>query len=97
MVEEGMIEETEAVLKQGYAPTCPALSSFGYKEAVQVIQGQMPRKDFLPALLKGTKAYAKRQRTWFRTQVSPVWFEANESSNKEEIVLRMKTFLQIMK
>jgi tRNA dimethylallyltransferase len=93
MFDRGMIEEAEALLKKGFDKNCPALASFGYREAVQVLEGSLPRKDFLPALIKGTKAYAKRQRTWFRTQVQPTWFEADKVSTKEEIAMRMKAFL----
>jgi tRNA dimethylallyltransferase len=94
MLDRGMIEEADALIRQGFSKTCPALASFGYREAVAVIEGKMARQDYLPALIKGTKAYAKRQRTWFRTQVQPTWFEANESSRKEEIAMRMKAFLE---
>lgn len=92
MLKKGMIEETEAVLKQGYAKNCPALSSFGYKEAVQVVEGTLSKSDFLACLIKGTKAYAKRQRTWFRNKVVPTWFECNETTKSAEIALKMKDF-----
>lgn len=94
MARGGMIEEAARLLDQGYSPYCPALASFGYREAVQVVRGKMPQKDFLPALVHGTKAYARRQRTWFRTQVQPSWFMADESSRKEEISMRMKAFFE---
>ncbi len=90
MEKEGMLEEAAAALKSGYAPTCPALSSFGYREATQVALGQLPRKEFLPLLIKGTKAYAKRQRTWFRTQSKPVLFSCDQFSSSREIAVRMR-------
>jgi len=92
MVEHGMIQEAKKLLEEGYSKTCPALASFGYKEAVQVIEGILPETEFLPHLIKQTKAYAKRQRTWFRTQVKPLWFPCAEGTN-EEIALKMKDFL----
>lgn len=92
MLKAGMIEETEALLKRGFAPDCHALSSFGYREAVQVARGSMPRTEFLAHLVKGTKAYAKRQQTWFRTQVRPAWFPCDESSKAEAIAVKMKAF-----
>lgn len=96
MEERGMIEEAAALIKQGYSRDCPALASFGYKEAVQVIFNELPRHEFLPQLIHGTKSYAKRQRTWFRTQVSPKWFECDEESRKEEIALKMRAFLETL-
>lgn len=92
MVEKGMIEETAAVLNQGYSKFCPALLSFGYREAVEVVEGILPRDQFLDRLIKGTKAYAKRQRTWFRTQVQPTWFDCDENPNNEELAMKMKAF-----
>ncbi|MCG3205892.1 MAG: tRNA dimethylallyltransferase [Elusimicrobia bacterium] len=92
MLEEGMIEETAAALREGYSPNCAALSSFGYREAVQVVQGKISRSDFLKALIKGTKAYAKRQRTWFRTQISPSWFLCDDTTSEVEMAEKMKAF-----
>lgn len=92
MLDEGMIEETETVLKKGFSKDCPALASFGYREAVQVIEGSLPKAEFLPRLIKGTKAYAKRQRTWFRTQTKPVWIDCDATTPPQEIALKMKAF-----
>jgi len=94
MEQGGMIDETEAIIKEGFPTACPALTSFGYKEAVQVIQGTLPRSQFLPLLIKGTKAYAKRQRTWFRTQVRPLWFPCDETTESASIAMKMKAFLE---
>jgi tRNA dimethylallyltransferase len=94
MFEGGMIEETARLLDQGYSPYCPALASFGYREAVQVVRQKMPREAFLPALIRGTKLYARRQRTWFRTQTRPSWFMCGPDSKKEEISMRMKAFFE---
>ncbi len=95
MLKDGMIEETAEVLRQGFSPHCPALESFGYREAVQVVQGTLNRDQFLTALIKGTLAYAKRQRTWFRTQIKPAWFACEEGGKvltKQELAMRMKAF-----
>jgi tRNA dimethylallyltransferase len=92
MEKEGMLEETAAALKNGYAPECAALNSFGYREATQVALGRLPRRDFLPLLIKGTIAYAKRQRTWFRTQTKPVWFPYDQFSSSRETALKMRAF-----
>lgn len=93
MAEGGMIEETSALLSAGKSPDCPALASFGYREAVQVVEKKMDRGEFLARLIRGTKLYAKRQRTWFRTQVKPAWFMCDEASDKDEISVRMKALL----
>ncbi len=96
MEKNGMIEEAEQVLKAGHSQHCAALSSFGYREAVRVLEGEIPRSEFLPRLIRGTKAYAKRQRTWFRTQTKPLWFECNPAVAAKDIALKMKDFIDKM-
>ena len=91
----GMIEEAEKILMGGYAKTCPALSSFGYKEAVQVIEGTLPRSQFLPKLIKGTLAYAKRQRTWFRSTPGAVHMPVSPESSVPEVVAKVEEILGV--
>lgn len=94
MTENGMIEEAAHALEEGYAKNCPALSSFGYREAVDVLEGSLSRENFLPALIKGTLAYAKRQRTWFRTKTPPEHrFLLKPPIEKQEIALKIRSFL----
>lgn len=93
MLKDGMIEEAEAVIKAGHSKTCPALLSFGYREAVEVIEGTLSKEDFLTRLIKQTNAYAKRQRTYFRTQIKPRWIEYTGSADIREISLKMNGFL----
>ena len=57
-------------------------------------KGKLGKDDFLALLIKGTLAYAKRQRTWFRTQVKPTWFDAGSPAKKEDIILKMKDQIQ---
>jgi len=93
MLANGMIEETQGVLSKGFSKTCPALVSFGFKEAVQVIEKTLTRDQFLEKLIKGTKAYANRQRTWFRTQIVPHWFKLEKNLDNANLSLKMKDFL----
>lgn len=93
MIEEGMVDETARALKDGYAETCPALSGFGYREATDVVAGRLAPDAFLPALIKGTIAYGKRQKTWLRTQTKPVWFPVSAASTRDSIALKMNDFL----
>lgn len=60
----GMIEEAAR-----FEGTEPGLESLGYREAWLVSRGRLPRAEGLARLIAATNAYAKRQRTWFRTQL----------------------------
>jgi tRNA dimethylallyltransferase len=72
MFEEGLVEETAALLER-FGADCPLLRTMGYDEAHRLLAGELDRSAAI-ALTEGrTRQYAKRQRTWFRRRHSPVW------------------------
>jgi len=54
-------------------PDAPALSSLGYKQAAQVLRGEINRKLAIWAAQQGHRNYAKRQVTWFRREPDMHW------------------------
>jgi tRNA dimethylallyltransferase len=73
MLEEGMVEETQALLSKGFSETCPALSGLGYPRVIAYLKGQLSKEECLTLLIQDTRQYAKRQRTWFRHQLPVKW------------------------
>jgi tRNA dimethylallyltransferase len=74
MFENGLIDETKRLLeKYGDAPW--PLSSLGYKQAVQLLRGEVTREQALQAAQQGHRNYAKRQLTWFRREPNVTWLK----------------------
>ncbi len=73
MFDSGLVEETKAVLDEGYSPMLPALASLGYKQAVRLILGQATRDDSVRECQARTRQYVKRQMTWFRRETDVQW------------------------
>jgi tRNA dimethylallyltransferase len=65
MLAGGWIEETRALLA-GHDPQCPGLGSLGYREIVAHLGGSLAPTQLEEAIVRVTRQYAKRQRTWFR-------------------------------
>ena len=65
MLAAGWIAETRALLER-HDPAGPGLSSIGYREIVRHLAGDLPPEALVPAIVRVTRQYAKRQRTWFR-------------------------------
>jgi tRNA dimethylallyltransferase len=74
MFEEGLIEETEKLLKK-YVATAGPLGSLGYKQAVQLLRGELNRDQALQAAQQAHRNYAKRQMTWFRREREVEWLK----------------------
>jgi tRNA dimethylallyltransferase len=68
MFEGGLIEETASILARGFSPDCKPFESIGYKQAVQVLKGELSPRDALFHAKRDTRRYAKRQMTWFRQE-----------------------------
>ncbi|MBA2292870.1 MAG: tRNA (adenosine(37)-N6)-dimethylallyltransferase MiaA [Gemmatimonadales bacterium] len=71
MITRGLVEEVEAAIADGAPVTGPGMDGIGVREAVQVLQGTLPREQLADAVLIATRQYAKRQETWFRHQLDP--------------------------
>jgi tRNA dimethylallyltransferase len=71
MFDIGLVEETERLMQM--YPDAPALSSLGYKQAVQFLRGEINRKLAIWAAQQGHRNYAKRQLTWFRREADMHW------------------------
>jgi len=74
MFESGLLEETRQLLEK-YGEAARPLSSLGYKQAVQLLGGELDPKTALQAAQQAHRNYAKRQITWFRREPEVVWLE----------------------
>ena len=72
MFASGLVEET-ARLMQKYGDSAGPLTSLGYKQAVQLLRGEIDGKTALQAAQQAHRNYAKRQMTWFRREPEVAW------------------------
>lgn len=69
MVESGLIEETEMLLRSGALDKGnTAAQAIGYKEIVPYLHGEASLDDAVLQLKTSTRHYAKRQLTWLRSK-----------------------------
>ncbi len=73
MFASGLLDEVRAVLARGFPPSSKALEAHGYRQAVQVLSGEIGLAEALSSAQRNTRRYAKRQWTWFRREAGAVW------------------------
>jgi len=69
MLAAGLVAEVRALLARGVAARAPGLDGVGYREVVATLEGRLPEARLRDAIVAATRRYAKRQETWFRTQL----------------------------
>jgi tRNA dimethylallyltransferase len=65
-----------AALRARYDPTLPPFSAIGYREAWAVLDGEIDRETAIGRDIQRNIAFAKRQRTWFRSEPDIAWLDA---------------------
>jgi tRNA dimethylallyltransferase len=77
----GLVEEVEALLRMGYAPTLPALDGLGYRQMIEYVQGQKTLEAALAEYKTATHQYIRRQLTWFRKESRIEWIPVDSSTS----------------
>lgn len=93
MVQQGLISETEELLKKGYDKKLPALNSIGYRQAVLYLEGLVTQDEMIADIQRKTRRYAKKQVTWYRRNSEIHWLKGNQLNPEiqKEIVEFLKT------
>jgi tRNA dimethylallyltransferase len=93
MFQSGLLDEVKGILALGYPPTCKPFESHGYKQALQLLQGELTPKEAVFYAQRNTRNYAKRQMTWFRKEQDMAWFKGFAPAVVDAALARTATFL----
>jgi tRNA dimethylallyltransferase len=78
MIAEDLADEVRQLTKMGYGESTPALNAIGYREILGFIDGKWTLDAAIAVVKKRSRAYAKRQMTWFRHQDGITWIDAQD-------------------
>jgi tRNA dimethylallyltransferase len=91
MVESGLVEEVESILKK-YPKDLQSLNTVGYQEITKYLDGEWTLQKAIEKIKTSTRRYAKRQITWYKRWDFVHWLEADEMNvmeMKEEVLNRL--------
>jgi tRNA dimethylallyltransferase len=74
----GLLEEARA-LRERFDPGLPAFSAIGYREAWSVLDGELSLEDAIALDARRNVTFARRQRTWFRSEPGVAWLDATDA------------------
>ena len=69
MMEQGLYQEIEKLMKKNYSSSLQSMKAIGYKEWFAYFQGNQSLEETLELIKKNSRNYAKRQYTWFNNQL----------------------------
>lgn len=75
MYRDGLVDETRHLLEK-FPRSARPFGAIGYREAAAVVAGEMQVSDAVAETRRRTRAYAKRQMTWLRSERNMHWIDA---------------------
>ena len=94
MIENGLIEEVEGLLKRGLTLDNQSMRGIGYKEVVGYLQGEYDYDRMIEILKQHCRNYAKRQLTFLRGMDNVNFVEVEDRAKAfEEILALANNFL----
>jgi len=87
MFRDGLVAETEALLKLGLAENKTAMQALGYRQVVEYLRGARSLADTVELVKTRTRQFAKRQMTWFRKQMQLNWIDLRTEKTAEVVAI----------
>jgi tRNA dimethylallyltransferase len=89
----GLIEEA-ADLRSRFDPGLPAFSAIGYREAWAVLDGTLTWEAAIELDAARNTAFARRQRTWFRSESGYTWLDATGADPTPAVLRLVRAFVE---
>ena len=86
MLNNGLEDEVNWLLAQGYKRNLKPFGAIGYKHMIKYIDGEWSGDEMLELLARDTRRYAKRQYTWFAKVANINWFKVADTSKIIETI-----------
>ncbi|MBE9501574.1 MAG: tRNA (adenosine(37)-N6)-dimethylallyltransferase MiaA [Chloroflexi bacterium] len=93
MMERGLVQEAEGLIKKGYSLDLPSMSGIGYKQIGLYLQGQIDLPQAVQQIKFETHRFARHQYAWFRPKDERIhWFDMRDKM-EEPIQSLIKGFV----
>ena len=95
MMQEGLLEEVNALRLRGLKRESVAMQGLGYKELFGYFEGEYPLEEAVRIIKRDTRHFAKRQLTWFRRERDVIWLDKSEIGREDkQMIQQMLTVLK---
>lgn len=86
MIQQGLVNEVDLLLKKGFNPDSNALRTIGYKEIIHYFNNKHTLEKAIQKAKQRTRNFAKRQVTWFSRIPTLKWFHPKDPAIMESII-----------
>ena len=80
MIDCGLVEETERLMKKRYGLHLKSMTAIGYRHILKYLQGEWSLQKATETLKRDTRRYAKRQMTWFNAEPDMIHMDPEDKT-----------------
>lgn len=88
MMEKGLEQEVEHLIRSGCKQDMVSMQGLGYKEMFSYLEGGCTLQEAEDAIKQNTRHFAKRQLTWFRREKDVIWLDKQELGRDDTRILK---------
>ncbi|MBM3330227.1 tRNA (adenosine(37)-N6)-dimethylallyltransferase MiaA [candidate division WOR-3 bacterium] len=86
MMRTGLLDEVRRLRESGFGRDTYVANAYGYAELLRHLEGELVLERAVAEAKAKTRAYAKRQMTWFRSLKDACWFECKDTADAVRLV-----------
>lgn len=88
MIDSGLIAEARSIWPKKHLTP---LKTVGYKELFEFFEGNISEKEAITQIKNHSRAYARRQLTWFRRYPDANWFQPDQINDMVELINKVSS------
>ena len=85
LMDKGLLQEVESLMKMGLTSADYPMKGIGYKELIDALDGQFTLEEGIEQVKTNSRHYAKRQITWFKRYEDMKWFDLTGVDSNEKV------------
>ncbi len=82
MIDDGLLEEVDRILKMNIPAGSTSMQAIGYKEFIDYFKGSVTLDEAIYQIKLRSRHYAKRQLTWYRYMNNIIYLDFNNSTEQ---------------
>jgi tRNA dimethylallyltransferase len=85
MLAAGLVDEVRSLIERGYGCDLPSMSSIGYRQVCQHLEGELTEAEMVARIKTETHRLARVQRNWFKATDARIrWLDVSSADPFEE-------------
>jgi tRNA dimethylallyltransferase len=87
MLDDGFIEEINTLIAKGYDSSLQSMSSIGYKEFINYVNGEYSKEEAIEKTIVSTNRLIRKQNNWFKQSDDRIcWIDNNDEEQNFNLI-----------